>query len=428
MVGAFIVATVVGQVTPTKLSFRDGAFVVSGASGNESVKLSTPSKSDPAVNRAKRQFLLKSGDVSVHFGTKGLTIRDGKRVTVTRLNGVPTSGKIATKESNAELMDLVSKKERSLAVSALSGYEMVDKTLYLLARWEDKGKSPWLEALVKVDLDKSPVKAELIRKLDGLSFAQGAVDDVLFLRGKNLAVLSNTEGHFGLTRIPLDDAKPDFEALGDAVGKAKLSEDGSSAWTLTPTAYGTNIVGIADLDQSSYHVVSEFRGKMTEIQHNAFALYKVGPKQRVINLQTGALTEVEPSSVFCPTGQGVLVYSPAENPIKAQLLDSQFRRLADWSAPADLVASRSANKRKPVPTAAPAKTTAKKVATASNAKKKPEVTKATAPPKKTVPTGKTSAKTAPKKVTATTGKTGKGKRAKPVIEIEVQSRPSKKKG
>lgn len=427
MVGAFVIANLVGQVTPPKLTFRDGAFVVAGAAGVENVSLKQPSEAKSAIDVSKGRFLLKVGSATVWFDSKGLALNEGKRKSVTRLTSVPTSGKIATKESNAELMDLVARKDRSLAVSALSGYEMVDRTLYLLARWEDKDKKPWLEALVKIDTSQSPMRTELVGKLPGRSFGQGVVDDVLFQRGKNLAVLANSEDSFGIARMPLDGSPPVFEPYGDAVGKAKLTEDGASAWTLTPTAYGTNIVGIADLDQSSYNVVSEFRGKMTSIEGASFALYKVGTKQRLINLKTGAITEIESSSGLKPTSNGLLVYSPVREPVKAQLMDSHFRRLAEWTAPAELLSSRAGTKRSPALTSsAPEKKVAKPAPVKKTASAKEPTNKLTKKNRET----SVSPKTATKKIVAHKTETKKPiskKRTVPKIEVEVHSRPSKKK-
>lgn len=404
MFGAILLSALAGQAVPPKITFDATKFKVTGALGTDVVALASQRKVASPIDHSKGRFQITVAEKTVTFDAKGLTISTKGHAATSKMTGVPTSGKIATKESNEHLIQLVSEKKRKLEVSALSGWELIDKSLLLLLRWEGSDKKPWLEALMRVDLTEKRPQAKLVARFDGLSFAQGRVDDIMVRRADKLAILANKDDSFGVSRLTPDGKKSEFEKLGPAVSKAKLCEDEGSAWTLTPTEYGTNILGVAELDQSSYHVVSEFRGKMVGVFSPSYARYQTVAEQRMVNLLTGAEMTVDRSSGQHHTVNGLLVWTPAVNPRTAALYDPSFRKLATWVYTAPPVT---------VPPAAK-KPTAKPGAGRQPVKNRPPV-KATNPAK---------TKTPPSKPT-TTGTKAKVK--KPKLEIEVTSRPSTKK-
>jgi len=337
MFGTFIFSAVVAQVTPPSVTFDKGAFKVSGGLGQEVVSIDGLKGKTDVVDRSKGRFKLSSAGKVVTFDSAGLTISEKGRSAVSKMAGVPTSGKIATKESNQVLMQMVADKERKLEVSALSGWELIDKTLYMLFRWEDTAKKPWLEALMKIDLTEKKPLARLVGCFEGLSFANARVEDVLIRRADKLALLSNKGETFGVSKFSLDGKTSTFDSLGVSVGKAKFNDDDATAWTLTPTDYGTNIIGVADLDQSGYHVVSEIRGKMIGVSAPGYARYKTAVGLRMVNLLTGAQMDVQPESGQRQTANGLLMWAPATNPKTATLFDPSFRKLAEWTAPVEPV-------------------------------------------------------------------------------------------
>lgn len=321
------------QNGPPKVALESGSFVVEGAGGKESVPLVSAKKKMLGINPINQNFQIVLGGKNLLFDGKTFKISSkGTKPLISQFKEIPVSGKIATKESNEALMKLVREKKRTLEFSAISGWESIKKDLYLLLRWDDSDKKPWLETVVKFDMTQSAPKPKLIGRFEGMSFAGGKSDDILTLRGPNLAILANNETGFGMARLSLDGSTASFKRLGNAVGKARMSAEGDVAWTLTPTSYGTNIMGIADLDQNDYREVSEFRGKMTEIVFPSYAKYKTDNKNSLINLKSGASMDMKDEFGQHPTSSGLLVWTPSRNPKEAYLLDPSFRKIAVWSA------------------------------------------------------------------------------------------------
>lgn len=415
MFGTLLVGSLAVQLIAPKITFQDGAFLVTGALGSEIVPVSTAAKSPDPVDRSKGLFRLVVGSKTILFDAKGLTVSQKGGSVTSRLRAVPTSGKVATKESNAELMKLVGEGKRKLDVSALSGWQLNGHVLYLLFRWEGTDKKPWLEALMRVNLEEKKPQAAFVGRFKAMSSATGIVDDVLFVQSERLAVLGNNGDKFGLALMTTDGAESDFDEYGDAVAKSRLMENGTSAWTLTPTQYGTNILGLADLDKHTYNVTGEVRGKMVSIKAPGLARFRSVKGVKVLNLMTGSEMTVEPDSEERQLTNGILLWAPAKNPARAALYDGSFRRLTVWAMPA---VAKPTNAKPPVnkdPKAKPV-TKPKAPAPASGSKGKPTtktpVNKAK-PPAKT----KTPAKTASK---------GKSTKEKPKVKLEVTSRPSNK--
>ncbi|MBL8065127.1 MAG: hypothetical protein JNM34_04625 [Chthonomonadaceae bacterium] len=331
---AIVTGLLHAQGSPSKISLQDSSWMVEGARGVETVSLG-PKKSSPTGWDAKKGTLsfVLGGKKFLYDGKAVRITLPSKKVVSTNFKSVPVSGKVSTQESNAELMDLVSKKVRRLEFSGIGGWVTVEKSLYLLLRWTDVKGHTWLETAVKFDMAQPVPQPSLINKFEGNSFAEGKIDQVLALRGPNLTVMANKDGRFGLSRISIKDGASNFEPFGEAVGKAKWMGAGETAWTLTPTSYGTNRMGVADFDQNDYHVVAEFRGKMTSVSAPGYASYQVGKKSNILNLLTGATLGVKDGFQLRHTVNGVLVWYGSAAPSEASLYDGSFRRIANWSRP-----------------------------------------------------------------------------------------------
>lgn len=403
MIGVCLVGSLMAQATIPKVSFQDGAFLVTGALGSEIVPIGSKGSASGPVDSKSGRFKLVVGSKTVIFDSKGLTVSMKGWSTSSSLKAVPTSGKIATKESNAELMGFVKSGERKLDVSAVSGFELRGTDLYLLARWDDKAHRPWLEAVMKIDLASKRPQASLLGRFDAISTATGRVDDILFERGGDLAILGNKGGKFGLAEFSIDGKSTRFTELGPAVGKARLFGGQKTAWALTATPYGTNILSLVDIDRLSCETLGEIRGKMLSINNPGLAKYKAPEGTRMLNLLTGSEIPVETDSDQKQIENGVLVWSPSKKPTEAILLDSSFRRLALWKAPPLTKVV------KPVP-----HDMAKPVTPPAKLSTKP------------LPKGKTTGKTAQTKQPVKPQAKPKRKN-KPEVKLEVSSKPAKKK-
>ncbi len=331
MVSALLLLTAFGQATTPKLTFQGGAFVVNGASGPEKVLLST-ARPATGLDRSRGRLTLTLEKKTVTFDARGLTFAVKGTNYTNRLQAVPVSGKIATKESNEALIRAVKDGSRKLEVSALSGWAVQGKELFLLVRWDDKSGKPWLEALVKVDMGSPRPKPDLVGKFDGLSYARGVVDDVLRIKDGTLWFLAGKEDSFGVASMKTDGSDAVHKRMGDPVAKAELLPGDSTAWTLTPSAYGTSILGFATLDKNEYHLVAEVRGQMRSIVPPCLAEYRSANGEEVVSLRTGALTSMDANAEWRATSSGLLCWWPAKAPTKAVLYDDDFRKLATWDS------------------------------------------------------------------------------------------------
>ncbi|MBS1723605.1 MAG: hypothetical protein JSS66_11695 [Armatimonadetes bacterium] len=426
MLGAFLLSVLAQQANPPKVTFQDEGFVVSGALGTEIVPLAPKKKLADPVDRSKGTFVLIVKDTKVVFGNKGLSLSRKGFSSTNDLHLVPTSGKIATKDSNAELIKLVAAKKRKLSVSALSGWEAKGEKLVLVARWVDADKKPWLEALIGLDLTEKKPAPHLLGKLSAASFAQGTVDDVLVARGDKLGLLGNKDGKVGLCRFAWNGTGQEFVPYGKAVSKAKLDDGGAQAWTLTATPYGTNILGLLDLDEGTAHEVAEIRGKMKAVE-SMCAVFDTGKELRMVSLSTGAQIPLKPDATVRQTANGLLLWAPGPSPKSAALYDQSFRQLTTWTAPPNMV----------VKPAVPTKPVTKPTAKTTNVKKAPGTAKKPDSGKKAPTTVKKptvkkatvakvpAKKATDKKVKSTQKPAAPSSHSKPKVVVTTEKRPGR---
>lgn len=321
---------VMAQTSVPKIDFKDGVFVVSGARGTEKVPIAGTKPVSGPLDAKLTRFRYASEGKTVWFDKNGIAYSQKGFRWRSTLRAVPTSGKVATKESNEELVRLLKEGQRKLDVSALSGWAVVDKQVYLLARWDDASKRPWLEALVSIDLSQKRPEPKLAAKWPGLSFATGVVDSALVTKDGALASLANGPENFGRAEFHIQSGETMFEPLGPRVSKARFVPGTQTVWTLTPTSYGTNLLGLVNVGANSLRTVAEVRGKMKGVVNPAVAQYVGVDGPRWLNLHTGAETAGTMDSQAWGTSNGILVWSPSHDPKSADLFDGSFRKLATW--------------------------------------------------------------------------------------------------
>jgi hypothetical protein len=325
------------QASPVSLTFRDGAFLV-GGSGNVSVVPVRQAPSEtPGLDRKNQRWTSRVADSVLTFDTSGLTIVRGGQRSVTRLSSVPTSGKVATKESNEALLKLVADGVRRLEVSAMSGVEILESKVYLLARWEDKDGQTWLEALMVIDLAEPRPLARLIDRLPGGSFAAGVVDDVLASQDGELWALYKKGSQFGMARFKLDQPGPPATVMfGPVVERARISPTGRFVWAHSSTRHGTVVIGFVDMESDGYIEGAEVRGRVAGFFEPAVAKVRTSAGTILVNLATGAQWQAPSDCAVRQTPAGLLVWAPPSGPKRAALHDPHGRILATWvqAAPA----------------------------------------------------------------------------------------------
>jgi len=234
----------------------------------------------------------------------------------------------------AETKAKIASGERQAGFTALSGFEYVGTTLFLLLRWEDKSGLPWLEALVGIDMSQKLLQPKLIGRFEGMSFAKGIVDDRLESWNGGLASFTVKGDEWGLATMTPENGSKNFVSYGARAAAARLIPGGLKAIGMTPTTYGTTLVTLVDLATQRARIASEVRGQIRGVVEPNILHWREGSQNVFTNLETGAELRPTWDSVPVMTSLGLLVYSPSLNPERAALYDSaSFRQTASWVKP-----------------------------------------------------------------------------------------------
>ena len=142
VVWSAIAATAVLQQPALNLSFKDGVFSLNGSGVAESASIR------PKASKESSSFEFSRGQLSIVWDKKGLTTTRGKSKSTTSFGDVPTSPRFFDRDQiEAHARDIAAgAKQRGAA--GISGYEVVGDALWLMMRWEDSGRTNWLETLV----------------------------------------------------------------------------------------------------------------------------------------------------------------------------------------------------------------------------------------------------------------------------------------
>ena len=255
---------------------------------------------------------------------RGLTTRDGDWTATDRLEAIATSPKLHDKAAIAATLAKIRAGKRLRAASALSGARRVGGTVYFLARWDDKDGTPWLEALVAVDLTKSHPKPRLLGSFDGLSLARGPIDDRLdFVEGLPSSIVRNGDA-WGLATY--DPKKARFAFAPRGTGLVDLEPGGK---LIQSTGYGTLLVGRYDEALGRPIPWLETRGPATFLPGEGPVMVRIGDHLR--NAVTGAEFRLAKSAAVRRSRFGILVFWPEANPRSARLVDpTRFEERTRW--------------------------------------------------------------------------------------------------
>lgn len=345
----------------------------------------------------------------VTFDSKGLGIKQGSAYGYSRMPSLAMTTKLFGNQEIAETKAKIASGERQAGFSSLSGFEYVGTTLYLLLRWEEKSGTPWLEAVVGIDMSQKQLQPKLVGRLDGFSYAKGIVDDRLEVRDGGLSAFTVRGEEWGLSTISPESGSKSFASFGPKAASARLIPGGVKAIGLSPTPYGTTLVTLVDLGTQKSRLAAEVRGQIRGVVEPNLIHWREGSQNVFTNLETGAELRPAWDAVPVATALGLLIWSPSVNPDKAALYEpSAFRLLASWVAP-------------PVVAAPPAVPTAVTPVTV----KPPAVKPATVKPAVAKPAP---AKPAPAKPTAPVKAPAKVVTAKkPVSKVTIKSKPPARK-
>lgn len=341
LLAAAVVGMVVGLgqepssgVVARELTFGDGRFTLKGPEGVEVVPVSA---TGPAMNvSAGRLWIPVAGKV-VSFDAEGLAVRSGGRRSVTTFTSVATSRDLMSQEEADAVNRAVAAGERTLDVNGVSGWEVVGEVVYLLLRWETTARSPWLEALVSIDLGEQRPQARLHGSFSGFTGASGRVADRLV--HENGVMMAMTRTSEGLQVASFDIRGRVFSTrplVGGMFGQyvsGTLVGGSDKGVVFHRTPAGTLMVGLADRSRGTLRQVNEVRGSVLGVHAPALLHYARGEHRVLLNLESGAEVVVPRDLGLRSVSAGVLLWTPAGAPRSGAVYSlGSFRTLARWRA------------------------------------------------------------------------------------------------
>jgi hypothetical protein len=311
-----------------QLSYADGAFVIKDAESTLTVPLSAAQP--PVVLRAER-LNIRIGETLITFDQRGLGIQYGGKGGFTTLGYMVTNPNVFSADQIKENADLIASGARSARVSALSGFEVVDDTLYLLLRWDDAAGAPWLEILASVDTSGDAPKVNAIGTFEGKSFARGAVSDELYSFADT--VYSPMGAQDGLWVASFDTFNKRLLYRKAAERVDECHRFGERFYTVTRTPWGAKSVGVLDPAAERFRAVIETRGDVLPSPLTSALVVQEGGARSLFAFGSGAKLAIAADEAFAQTPYGVLVWSPKDGPKQAALREPDgWTSVAEWKA------------------------------------------------------------------------------------------------
>lgn len=312
------------------ISFQDSTFTIAEADQVYTVSLSAITEHRPVS--ADRLRIELDGTV-ITFDNRGIGIHYADKGGYTGLPSMTNTRKLWSVEEILENVRLIEAGVRQAALSAISGYELLGDTLYLLARWDDVDGQTWLEAFVRIEIGDERPQAHLVGRFDGYSMSTGPVSDTLESYGDQLVMLVRDNGGITVAMYdPYNDVMS-YERVADGATNAWILPDRVRFLTEQTTPYGTTFIGMGRLDDFSHRRFSEIRGSVTSALSSSYIICREAGGSILINVGTGARHRLLDEERAAATPLGVLVWSPRDQPERARLVRAtDFKQVADWQA------------------------------------------------------------------------------------------------
>ena len=180
------------QAEPT-LSYSNRIFTINDGDTVHTVALD---QIQMVMNPTADSMKVEIGESVITFDNRGLGLHYADKGGYTGLPAYTNTRKLWTVEEIQSNVALINEGMRSDRLNAISGYELIEDDLYILARWDDKNGDPWLEALVQVNIEEDTPALNLLGRFDGFTFAKGPVSDVLVNIDGNVAALVQGRNRF----------------------------------------------------------------------------------------------------------------------------------------------------------------------------------------------------------------------------------------
>jgi hypothetical protein len=297
------------------LGYSADTFILAKGAVKETISTDPPEPKERIVSfrRDKRWAV---------WDERGLTTRDGDWMASERLEAVPLSPRLFKRAEILATLGKIKAGRRQREASGLSGSKRIGSTVYLLPRWDEDDGTPWLEALVAVDLSQVHPKPKLIGSFGGLSLARTEIDDRLGITDGKLTVAVNRAGTWGVASY--DPKTGQFAYKPNGVRLLAFEPDGRM---IEKTSYGTVLAGRWDGGRTIPWL--ETRGTAEFVPGEGPILVRAGDLLR--NAVSGAELRLQPDAAVRRGKAGVLVFWPEGSPRSARLYEpNRFEELARW--------------------------------------------------------------------------------------------------
>lgn len=319
----------VAQSVPT-LQFDGSQFLITV----EATTVTAPIK-QPLVKPGE-QVLFRKDETYAVWDSRGLTVRRGDKAHSTRMEDVSLTPKLFSAEQIGETKKLLDSKKRSRGANALSGAKRISNLVYFLLRWEDSSGDPWIEALVKVDLDGESLKPEFIGAFEGLSLAEGLIDDRLdFAEGVLTVVTRRADGTWGLASFDPSASEFKFAQMGRGL-MSFLDRPNRSGLYQERSAHGTVLAGRANLALAKRSDLMEVSAPVDWLILGDKTVARFVERGEIVlrNAEEASEKRLPQNTGIALTSLGVVVWRPEAKPTEAALLEPErWTVLARWSAP-----------------------------------------------------------------------------------------------
>jgi hypothetical protein len=310
------------------LSLFEGNFVVRGVGQVIRVPI------NPAPPKPKLVVLYRRDRNYAVWDDRGLTLRAGHYVHSYKLTDIAITPKLFKSDEIHDTIALIHRGVRHKEADALSGSGRIGHNVYFLARWTESSGKPWLEALVKVNLEDPHPTPSLVGRFEGLTTAKQKIDDKMFLAGGRLTAATRRDHDWGVAFFSPTDREFTFRSQGDQL--VDVSETGLfTEKTSCGNVYGGRLDWVTGAATRLFEDRPE-KGKDNSLYWLDQSLPPVAitrsPYARVIrDCETGAELPASEKAIARRAGSLMLVWSPEDAPTHAYVYDpADWKRLASW--------------------------------------------------------------------------------------------------
>ena len=326
----FTAISVITLAQNASLTFSGDAFSIKTGAERFTVPVSD------AGPKPARVFDFRDKTARVYWDGKKLTVRKGTYVRSTDFPDLSTAPRLFSKEQIQDTVARIESGDRSRAVSAITGHELIGEKLYLLLRWNSVTQGPVFEALISFDLAQPKPWFAVHYKMPGVSLAdrKAVVADELFRQDNRLVTVARQDGRWGLATWDLEQEFVRFFPLGSGIARYSIPDQNiQRLYFIERTNYNSWLAGQVVLGTQERTNIAESTEKVSFISADPpIVRIDSTDRCRIRWVDTGLEREFKAWTAAKFTKAGLLTWYPARQPSTASLFATgTWKSIADWA-------------------------------------------------------------------------------------------------